>query len=349
MTPRIYLDEFAPRSNLVVEEHIVTKPRFEVIDAHTHCGELFAGPNFEELFDTEEFVGRYRAMGVSHVVNLDAMYGAHIDRFLKKVAGFEDFFINFGTVEVSRLDEPDFEHYVYHTLSEIVEKGCKGIKLWKNISLVLRDRKGRHIPVDDPRLAPIFRYAGELGLIVLIHIADPVAFFSPVDRFNERVEELVAHPDWSFCAPGLFSFEVLMEQQERLIASNPGTTFIVAHCGSYAENLAAVAAWLDRYPNLYVDLAARLGELGRQPYSAREFLTSYSDRILFGTDSFCYTNPTDHPIYYRALETRDEYFDYGCGALPTQGRWKIYGFQLEDTPLRNIYSQNAKKLFQLMS
>ena len=118
----------------------------------------------------------------------------------------------------------------------------------------------------------------------------------------------------------------------------------MAHCGSYAENLSAVSAWLDRCPNLYVDIAARLGELGRQLYSARRFLTRYSDRVLFGTDSFCYTDPTDHPIYYRALETEDEYFDYGVTPIPAQGRWKIYGVALDDDSLKNIYHRNAKRL-----
>ena len=177
---------------------------------------------------------------------------------------------------------------------------------------------------------------------MLFHIADPVAFFRPIDRFNERYEELGAHPDWSFCSPELYSFEQLMDMQENLISSYPDTTFVIAHGGSYSENLGYVGGQLDKYPNMYIDIAARIAEFGRQPYASRKFFSKYADRILFGTDS----TPLgmDYPTYYRFLETWDEYFDYSHSEIPNQGRWKIYGVGLEDQVLEKIYQLNAGKL-----
>ena len=183
-----------------------------------------------------------------------------------------------------------------------------------------------------------------MGLPITIHIADPIAFFEPIDGRNERYEELCEHPDWSFNGPGLFSFQELMRQQENLMRSNPGTTFIVAHVGSCAENLGFVSEQLDRYPNMYVDLAARFAELGRQPYTAARFLEQYADRVLFGSDF----DPVDlgtYDISYRFLETKDEYFDYNPdGVIPTQGRWKICGVGLSSDALKKIYHDNALRL-----
>lgn len=283
--------------------------------------------------------------GVKHIVNLDGWWGNELDRMLNKIHPYEDFVVTFGSIDVSRLDESGFESYVRNTLKESKEKGIKGLKFWKNISLILKDSKGKHIPIDDSRLKVIWETAAELQLPVLIHIADPIAFFRPVDRFNERYEELCENPDWSFCSPDLYSFEELMEMQENLLRENPNTDFIVAHFGSSSENLGFVGSCLDKYPNMYIDFAARIPELGRQPYTSRKFFNKYQDRILFGTDF----TPlgSDYPTIYRFLETFDEYFDYSKEPIPPQGRWKIYGIGLEDEVLEKVYYKNALKLLKL--
>ena len=195
------------------------------------------------------------------------------------------------------------------------------------------------------RLDPIWQTAAELNIPVLIHIADPVAFFLPLDATNERWEELQAHPDWHFPSPPYQSFLTIMSQFENLVARHPTTTFIGAHVGCYAENLNWVATMLDRYPNYYIDISARISELGRQPYSARRFFLDYSDRILFGTDA----GPSldAYNVYYRFLETDDEYFSYDGEAIPTQGRWSIYGLFLPDEVLYKVYRRNALRLLNL--
>lgn len=345
---KLYIEEYTPVSELVVEQHIINYPRFPIFDAHAHFGSLVLGENYESLYDTAEVVSRLKELGIKKIINLDGWWGDKLDRMLRKIHPYEDFIKTFGCVDPTRLDEPGFEDYVRRTLKESVEKGIKGLKFWKNISLVLKDKKGKYIPIDDGRLKVIWQTAAELKLPVLIHIADPVAFFKPIDNFNERYEELGEHPDWSFHGPQYYSFSQLMTMQENLIADNPDTTFIVAHFGSYSENLPVVANWLDKYSNMYVDIAARISELGRQPYSSKRFFERYQDRILFGIDYTPYAPVAlnYYSCYYRFLETMDEYFDYSPKTIPDQGRWRIYGIGLDDSILEKIYFRNAEKIIK---
>ena len=210
------------------------------------------------------------------------------------------------------------------------------------LGLYQKDKSGKYVPVDDPRFDPLWAKCGELGIPVMIHISDPKAFFTPVDRFNERYDEIGEHPDWAFNGPEFYTKEELLEQRNRVFARHPKTIFIGAHMGTLPEDLSRVGMWLDMYPNFYVDIDARISELGRQPYTARKFMLRYQDRVMFGIDS-----PPDaelYRIYYRFLETDDEYFDYSGGRF-NQGRWKIYGLNLPDEVLEKIYNKNALKIF----
>lgn len=342
----IYLTDYVPESELVTEEHLISVPKFPVFDIHTHLGTLIMGNDYADKYDTGEFVLRMKNYGIKHIVNLDGFWGTELDNMLAKIHPYEDFVTTFGSVDVARFEETGFETYVYKTLQDSKEKGIKGLKFTKMISLAIRGKNGKYIRTDDKRLKVIWQTAAELELPILIHIADPLAFFKPIDRFNERYEELQEHPDWSFCSPELYSFEQLMEMQENLLANNPGTVFIIAHVGSCSENLGYVGQCLDRYPNMYVDTAARISELGRQPITARRFINKYQDRILFGTD----ISPLDtsyYPINYRFFETWDEYFDYSTAQIPNQGRWNIYGIGLEDSVLEKVYYRNADKILKL--
>jgi predicted TIM-barrel fold metal-dependent hydrolase len=341
----IYITDYVPKSELVTEEHLIPAAKFPVIDIHSHFGSLVMGSNYADMYNTGEAVSRLKQYGIRKTVNLDGFFGAELDNMLRKIHPYEDFILTFGAVDVTRFDETGFEAYVYKTLQESKQKGIKGLKFWKNISLVLKDKTGKYIPIDDKRLKVIWDTAAELQLPVLIHIADPIAFFRPIDRFNERYEELLEHPDWSFCSPDLYSFKHLMEMQENLLANNPHTDFIIAHGGSCTENLGFVAKCLEKYANMYVDTAERISEFGRLPYTSRKFFNKYADRILFGTDAT--PTCTNYPINFRFLETWDEYFDYSTREIPPQGRWKIYGIGLEDSVLEKIYYKNAEKLLKL--
>jgi predicted TIM-barrel fold metal-dependent hydrolase len=214
---------------------------------------------------------------------------------------------------------------------------------------------GPLIKVDDPRFDPMWEACGSLKIPVTIHTADPDAFFLPTDRFNERFEELNNHPDWSFYDKDFPSKRDLLEARNRVFARHPKTQFIALHVGNKAENLAYVAECLDRLPNMHVEIGARIGELGRQPRTARKFFEKYQDRILFGTDAVPHGVETPqqifgdelYEIYFRFLETEDEYFDYAPAPVPPQGRWRIYGVGLPESILRKVYHQNAERLLGL--
>ena len=235
------------------------------------------------------------------------------------------------------LDEPAFIQKSVDYLERLVEHGAVGFKIWKDLGLTLRDARGELVRVDDERLDPLYDKARELDIPVMFHTADPAAFFEPLDRFNERYEELAAHPDWSFYG-AQYTKRDLLEQRNCVFARHPETRFIGAHVGESPEDLGFVTAMLERFPNVTVDMSSRVAELGRQPYSAREFFLKFPDRILFGTDLL--PDVAMYRLHYRFFETADEYFDYPSHAS-RQGRWMVYGIFLPEDVLRKVYRENS--------
>ncbi len=341
------LKDFRPQSKLVTHSTAVDRPKFTAIDAHNHLGEAFGGgwdrkplPALLDLLDEA---------GICCYVDLDGGWGedvlnAHLDAF--KARAPERFQI-FGGVDWSRWPELGnrFPEWAAERLRRQKERGAQGLKIWKPFGLQVRDAHGELARVDDERLDVIWHTAGELGLPVLVHVADPVAFFDPIDERNERWEELGAHPDWAFTSPPYPPFLSILEGFYRLVRRHARTTFIGAHVGCYAENLAWVGRMLDACPNYFVDISGRLGELGRQPYSARRFFLRYSDRILFGSDMS--PDLEAYRLYYRFLESDDEYFNYNPGEIPLQGRWHVCGLYLPDEVLARVYSANARRVLGL--
>lgn len=344
MMKELLLRDYKPESMLVVERRAVETPAVPAIDAHVHLrgADMRCG-----LYDIPRFVRGMEAHGIERVVDLDGFYGAALEESLCAKQGYEHRITTFGTVDVSGIDEPGFEQNTRRDMRDNCRRGMGGLKFLKNLSLVFKDSKGRFIPPDDERLKVIWRTAAELKLPVLIHIADPVAFFRPLDNQNERYEELSSHPGWHFADERFFRFEQLMEMEDHLLSENPDTTFILAHVGSYSENLGFVSEQLDAHPNMFVDIAARISELGRQPYTAREFVTRHQDRVLFGTDIMVQQGYAHDPFeicstYFECLETRNEYFPASIGEQ--QGRWNIYGLDLPADVLRKVYRENAQRL-----
>ena len=335
---------------LNVESHHIQKPRFPAIDFHTHFGRLFGSvvhrEDYLELYDAREIIHRIQSYGMRSIVNFDGGWGEEYLRMREKLQCAEDYVCHFGQVDVERFEEKDFERHVYKTIRDLHANGVKGLKFWKNIGLGIRDKEGKYLRPDDQRLRCIWQMAAELNMPVVFHIGDPNAFFFQADEQNEYYDTLKSNPEWLFTDPALYSFAQLMEMQENLLAQNPRTTFVIPHVGSYAENLRQVGEWLDRYPNMYIDFADRLNELGRQPYTAKAFFENYAGRVLFGTDLL----PTDverYPIYFRFLETKDEYFSYRTENGLLVGDWNIYGIGLSDDALQKIYYENAALLLGL--
>jgi predicted TIM-barrel fold metal-dependent hydrolase len=353
--PALPLVDFQPRSMLHVAETAIERPRHPVIDIHTHLTSSRRDGTMRVPMLPVDVLAAMDRRGVQTMVNLTGGTG---EGLAKTVAQFDRAhpgrFLTFTEPSWSRAQEPGYARLQGDLIGQAKQAGARGLKVLKTLGLYLRDggENGTLVAVDDRRFDPMWEACGALGLPVAIHIADPEAFFLPIDRFNERYEELANHPDWSFHGRDFPSFQSLIEACDRVFARHPKTQFIALHVGHAAENLALVASRLDRFPNMSVEIGARIGELGRQPRAARAFFDKYQDRILFGTDAV--PNGTQTPqqvfgdalyrIYYRFLETEDEYFDYSPAPVPPQGRWRIYGLGLPDAILRKVYSANAARL-----
>jgi predicted TIM-barrel fold metal-dependent hydrolase len=344
------LTEFAPESRLSVTQTNVERARFPVIDFHAHLSGGKASP-------PEELLRVMDRRNIRTLVNLTGGYGAKLREAIAKFdKAHPGRFLTFTEPAWLRVNEPGYESRQVELIEQAKNDGARGLKILKTLGLYARDTQGKLIKVDDPRFDPMWDACGNLGLPVAIHVSDPVAFFAPINRLNERFEELNNHPDWSFYGKDFPSNEELLAARDRVFAKHPKTTFVVLHVGNFAENLAHVSRMLDRFPNTLVELGARIGELGRQPRTARRFFEKYQDRILFGTDAT--PNGFEFPqqlfgdelykIYYRFLETEDEYFDYAPAPVPPQGRWRIYGLGLPETILDKVYRQNAVRLLGLV-
>lgn len=339
------LKDFRPQSKLVTKATLVEKPRFPVIDAHNHLGEPFGGGWINRPLD--EILSAMDKAGVVGFVDLDGGWGEEIlDLHLSRLAPAADKFRVFGGVDWAKWPElgDDFPAYTVERLLTQKERGAFGLKIWKPFGLHVRDLHGELVKVDDARLDPLWQAAGELGMPVLIHVADPAAFFDPIDETNERWEEIGANPDWAFTSPPFPSFLEILTAFRTLVKRHSATTFVGAHVGCYGENLGFVAEMLDECPNYYIDISARLGELGRQPYSARRFFLKYADRILFGLDAGL--DLEGYLLSYRFFETDDEHFNYNVGDVPKQGRWYACGLHLPDDVLKKFYYENAAKLLK---
>jgi predicted TIM-barrel fold metal-dependent hydrolase len=334
------LRDWQPRSMLKTKQSVVETPAYPVIDVHNHLG---GGKDRLTPERVKHYLAEMDAAGVRTVVNLDGGSGRRLKETLAALdEAHPGRFLTFALLDFSGIDDDNWGRRQAKLLEESFRAGAKGLKIHKSLGLTYRYKNGKLMPVDDPKLNPIWQTCARYGRPVVIHVADPAAFFTPLDRFNERWHELGDHPNWLFGGEKFPSRDEILAQRNHAIARHPETTFICAHFGNNPEDLATVGKWLDMYPNMFVDVDARISELGRQPYTARKFFLKYQDRIMFGTDT---TPRRDaYRMYYRFLETDDEYFDC-AGGHQRQGFWMIYGLFLPKNVLEKIYRTNAERLF----
>ena len=335
----LLLKDFHPKSMLHVKQTPVLRAKFPVIDMHQHVNDA---RGIGERIPPAEMVRRMDELNIKTIVILTGGWGEQLQKVMDEmVKPYPGRFVVFVQPDWSKIDDPNFSQLMVKDLDDAVRRGARGYKILKELGLGVKDKTGKLITVDDPRMDPVWEECGRLGIPVAIHIADPEAFFHPINAENERYEELNEHPDWSFYGPQFPSFEELLAARDRMFTKHPKTTFIVLHAGNWPENLDNVAAMMDRLPNTVIEFGAREAELGRQPRRARKLFMDYQDRVMFGTD-----NTPEIEMYqnnFRWLETDDEAFDYW--GSPAQGRWTISGLNLPDKVLEKIYHVNAERIF----
>jgi predicted TIM-barrel fold metal-dependent hydrolase len=273
-------------------------------------------------------------------------------------------FANVDFVRAVRTRPNDYGTALAEELKVAKHMGAIGLKIFKSLGLGYpAPGEEKLLAVDDPGLDPLFEAAGTLGMPVAIHTGDPKAFWQPADQKNERLDELRAHPGWSFYGEPVPSWAELYAQFERRVARHPKTIFIGVHFGNDPEDPDRVGRMLDKYPNLFIDTAARVPEIGRQDAAKmRKFFERYQDRILFGTDLGIGPTPDDmmygsngsepptladerryFQSTYRYFETNDRQFE---SPTPIQGHWKINGIGLPESVLRKLYFANAARVLK---
>lgn len=339
----VTFEEYEPKSTLVVPGKVITRAKFPFIDIHNHQWEM----NGKE--DLNKLITEMDKMNMGLMVNLSGR-GFNQDEarstagLVKQIESVKTYypsrFAIFTNIDFSKINEPDWTAKAVKTLEEDVKlRGAKGLKIYKSLGFNVKDN-GKIVPVDDPRIDPIWKKAGELGIPVLIHTADPASFWDPLNAQNERWLELKTHPGRKRDASGgkEYTWEQLIEQQHNVFRKNPKTIFINAHMGWYPNNLAKLDSLMDAFPNMYAEIGAVIAELGRQPRTAKKFFEKRQDRILFGKDSWV---PDEYQTYFRVLESEDEYFPYH---KKYHAYWRMYGLGLSDEVLKKVYYKNALKI-----
>jgi predicted TIM-barrel fold metal-dependent hydrolase len=279
------------------------------------------------------------ALNMQVLVNLSGRSGDTLGEGIRIIKNkYPKRFVIFANIDFRGIDEPGYGEKAAKQLEEDVRNGAQGLKIFKNLGLTVTDSSGKRVPTDDPRLDPIFKKCAELGIPVLIHTGEPSSFFDPHDRFNERWLELKQFPNRARPADKYPSWNQVMSEQHSLFAKHPKTKFIQAHFGWMANDLDSLGKILDKYPNVYPEVAAIVAELGRQPKFARNWFIKYQDRVLFGKDTY---QPVEYHTYFRIFESSDEYFDY---FRKRHAFWKMYGLNLPDEVLKKFYYKNALKL-----
>jgi predicted TIM-barrel fold metal-dependent hydrolase len=325
-------EDYDPRSTLVVPAQPTPRARYPFIDVHSH--QWNPTPAF-----AEQLVAAMDRLNMGVMVNLSGRSG---ERFVSGLAALTakhpSRFVAFANVDFERIDEPDFGVRAAEQLERDVKSGARGLKIFKNLGMDLKDGSGQRVPTDDPRLDPIWRKAGELGIPVLIHTGDPAPFWEPMDRHNERWLELKEVPGRIRPPDQYPPWETILAEQWSVFRRHPGTTFIAAHLAWLGGDLGRLGRLFDSLPNMNAEIGAVLAELGRQPRFAREWLIRYQDRVLFGKDAWA---EDEYPYYFRTLETADDYFDY---YRRRHAFWKLYGLDLPDEVLKKLYYRNALRI-----
>ena len=333
--PSMTLEEYEPASMLVVDQHPVRKAKFPFVDIHGHQNLSMDDASLASL------VARMDHMGLRTMVNLSGGSGERLAAQVRNArAKHPGRFVVFANVDWARINDPDFAQQAAAQLERDVKVGgAAGLKVFKNLGMDTYWADGSRVRTDDPRLAPIWEKAGALGIPVLIHTAEPPAFFLPVDRHNERYLELTQFPGRAR-PPGKYPpFDSLIAEQHRMFKRHANTTFVSAHLSWLGQDLGRLGRTLDSIPNMNVEVAAALYEIGRQPRAGRAFLVKYQDRVLMGKDTF--GSEDEYAVYFRIFETNDEYFPW---YRRRHAFWGMYGLDLPDSVLRKVYYGNALRI-----
>jgi uncharacterized protein len=328
------IEEYDPKSTLVVPGRSVTRAKFPFVDVHWHANRV------NKPSDVDDLIAQMDKINMQVMVNLSGGTGDRLKQVVQLMKGrHPKRFVIFANFSFDGMDEPGYGAKLARQLEQDVKNGAQGLKIFKNFGMDLKDTKGQRVRVDDPRFDEAFELCGKLGIPVLIHTAEPKPFFDPIDKNNERWLEMKQFPQRARPPERYPTWDALMGELWTRVARHPKTNFIAAHLAWLGGDLGTLGRMMDKHPNLYTEIGAVLAEIGRQPRMFREWMVRYGDRICFGKDAV--TDWSEYHVYFRVLETDDEYFDY---YRKRHAFWKMYGANLPDESLKKLYYKTALKL-----
>jgi len=318
------LKDYAPKPSLIVTETAVPKARYPVIDVHAHV-------NARTPDEVRAWVRTMDETGIEMTVVLTGATGAEFDKladlYLKAYPGRFQLYCGLDTRDV---DQPGYPERAAAELVRCYKRGARGVG-------ELSDKgtgfgRGARLHPDDPRLDAFWEKCAELKMPANIHIADHPSCWKPLDVYQERTPD---YQHFNLYGKDVPSWEQLIAMRDRTLAKHPKTRFIACHLGNQGHDLTSLAATLDRYPNLYVDISARDYEVGRAPRTAARFLGRYQNRVLFGTDMG--REDSMYRAWWRLLESGDEF-------MPGRVWWRYYGLELPARVLESLYRGNARSV-----
>ena len=252
---------------------------------------------------------------------------------------------------------PDWSKRVISHLENDIAGGAVSIKIWKNIGMTERDRNGRFIMIDDPAITPVIDFIISRKLAITGHLGEPRNCWLPLKEMTVSGDSsyFAENPQYHmFLHPEYPTYDDQINARDHLLAMHPDLTFVGCHLGSLEWNVDELAKRLDKYPNMAVDMAARICHLQYQSRTdrnkVRDFCIKYQDRLLYGTDLSDEGAGTNEDLAKQIHETwLDDwkYFTSGDKMTSRSFRGEFEGLKLPKEVVRKIYSENAVKWYKL--
>lgn len=332
----LLLKDYRPRVVHQVARTRITRARFPIIDMHSHA----YARTPEEI---HRWVGTMDELGIEKTIVMTGAAGERFEEYVKLFGGHPGRFSLWCGFDYSGFDEPGYGPAAVAELERCVRAGAEGIGELSDKGRGLRGTRGsgnsdaRGMHIDDPRMDPLLKRCGELGLPVNIHVAEPIWMYEPMDRHNDGLMNAL---EWRLDdQPGILGHADVVATLDRALARHGATTFIACHFANCSYDLSILGRMLDDHPNLYADIAARYAETAPTPRHTARFYRKYQDRLLYGTDM-----GFERDMYVttlRILQTEDEHFyDFGLFSY----HWPLHGLGLPDGILRKVYADNARKI-----
>ena len=321
--------------------------RVDKIDFHAHIHQH--GDDFVELAESD----RFRFVNIAtHSADPEEMRVRH-ETVFAQLAARPDRVIAVSSFPMAGWDDPGWQERTIAYLEETFERGAVAVKLWKNIGMELEDRDGRMVMVDHPRFDPIFEHLARRGIPVIGHLGEPRECWLPLEEMVTHRGYFASHPEYHmFLHPEMPSYEDQLAARDRLLERHPELRFAAAHLASLEWNVDELARFLDRFPDVIVETAARVRDLQYQSSQDRErvrrFLIGYQDRVAYGTDLT--VRPSASAEEAIAAARRRWRADWSWFATDAEVEVSqlpepVRGLQLPREVVEKLYRLNAERFF----